>query len=664
MASKTILSHFPGTARMFFPDFKLVPTSLSSFPLRYLQKDHGSVYSYNRAIDDLIKCGSLDSALQLFGEMPECDVISWNTVISGLNRSGFPRKSIYFYKSMVSQGITENSSTFSSVLSICNNAGFYRNGFEIHGRVIVLGLDMSIYIVSALVDLYMKVGLVEFALKLFYDLPERNLALWNVVLRGICDLGWSKELLRFYSDMKLADVEPNGLSFCYLLRGCVSGRLLLEGRQLHCFVLKNGLSVTNLFIANGLVDFYSACGVLSDARKSFEVIPPEDVISWSSMVSVYAANGLLHDALKVFEKMQSWGKRPSVQSFLGLLHLSSARKNLLLGEQIHCFVQKLGFDYGNALIQSALINMYGKCGYIESSVSLFENAPEATLESCNSLMTSLLHCNIIEDVFELFSFMVDESIGFDEVSLSSTLKALSLSASVNLNSCALLHCCAIKVGYEYDIVVSCSLVDAYSKSGNIELSEKIFRELPSPNAICFTVIINAYARLGKGSEALRMFEAMIREGLKPDEVTFVCVLMGCSHSGMVEEARRVFDSMKTHHGMKADRRHYSCMVDLLGRVGLVSEAEELINCAGVEGDCVMWSSLLRSCRSHRNEEVGRRVAEKLMKVEAEEPGVWLQVSNFYCEIGDFDTSVQIREVAVARKMSREIGYSLIDQKLG
>nr|GMD87319.1 pentatricopeptide repeat-containing protein At1g74600, chloroplastic [Ipomoea batatas] len=587
--------------------------------------------------------------------MPECDVISWNTVISGLNRSGFPRKSLYFYKSMVSQGITENSSTFSSVLSICNNAGFYRKGFEIQCRVVVFGLDMNIYIVSALVDLYMKVGLIEVALKLFYGLPERNLTLWNIVLRGICDLGRSKELLRLYTDMKLAGVEPNGLSFCYLLSGCGSGRFLLEGRQIHCFVLKNGWLVTNLFLANGLVDFYSACGVLSDARKSFEVIPPEDVISWSSMVSVYAANGLLQDALKAFEKMQSWAKRPSAQSFLGLLNLLSSRKELLLGEQIHCFVLKLGFDYGNALIQSALINMYGKCGHVESSVSLFENAPEASLESCNSLMTSLLHCNVIEDVLELFGFMVDESIGFDEVSLSSTLKALSLLASVSLNICALLHCCAIKVGFEYDIVVSCSLVDAYSKSGHIEHSDQIFRELPSPNAICFTAMINAYARLGKGSEALEMFGAMIQQGLKPDEVTLLCVLMGCSHSGMVEEARTVFDSMRTHHGINPDRRHYSCMVDLLGRRGLVSEAEELMNCATVDGDAVMWSSLLRSCRTHKNEQVGRRVAEKLMKLEAEEAAVWLQVSNFYCEIGDFDTSVQIREVAMARKMSREIG---------
>ncbi|RAL44252.1 hypothetical protein DM860_015612 [Cuscuta australis] len=657
------LLHFTRIAdRVRPPYFKPINRLLASSSLNYLQTGHPSLYSYNKAIGNLVKCGSIESALQLFDEMPESDVISWNTVICGLNRSGFPGKSLYFYMRMIGQGIIENSSTFSSVLSICSNAGFYRQGFEMHCRVIVFGLNMNIYIVSALVGLYMKVGLVDLSLKLFYDLPERNLSIWNVVLRGICNSGMSNELLKLYTDMKLENVEPNELSICYMLRGCCSGRLLLQGRRMHCFVLKNGWLVTNLFIANHLVDFYSACGVLSDAWKLFVVIPPEDVISWSSMVSCFASNGLLHDALQVFQKMQSLGKTPSAQSLLGLLNVSIAGKHTLLGEQIHCFVLKLGFDYGNVLIQSALINMYGKFRNIESSVLLFENIPDPTLECCNSLMTSLLHCNIIKDIFDLFCFMVEEGIGFDGMTLSSTLKALSLSASVSVNSCGLLHCCAIKSGFVYDIGVTCSLIDTHSKSGHLSRSQQVFRELLSPNAICFTAMINAYARLGKGSETLMMFEAMIREGLEPDEVTFLCVLMGCSHSGMVTEARTVFDSMSTVHGISPDRRHYSCMVDLLGRIGLVSEAEELIQSAALEGDSVLWSSLLRSCRTHRNEQAGRRAAEKLMRLCPDSPAVWFQVSNFFSEIGDFDASVQIREVAVARKLSREIGYSLIDNE--
>ncbi|CAK9182757.1 unnamed protein product [Ilex paraguariensis] len=592
--------------------------------------------------------------------MPVRDVITWNILISGYGNNGFPRQALNAYFGMVSQGIRESSSTFSSLLSLCSDAGFYREGLQVHCRIVILGFNMNIYVGSALVDLYMQMGDSDTALKLFYDLPERNLAIWNLILRGFCELGQPHELLRLYVNLKLEAVEPNGLTFCYLIRGCGGKKFLDEGKQLHCYVIKSGWLASNLFVANALVDFYSACGSAVYAMKSFEVIPPEDVISWNSIISLYAANGFWLDALEVFRKMHIWNKKPSARSFLGFLSLSSERKNLLLGKQIHDCVLKLGFDHQSIHVQSALIDMYGKCGDIESSVSTFESVPERTLECCNSLMTSFLHCGVIEDVVEMFGLMVDEAIGFDEVSLSSTLKALSISASTSLASCTLLHCCSIKSGFESDFAVSCSLIDAYSRSGHVDLSLQVFENLPSLNVICFTSIMNAYARNGMGMESIEMFELMIQKGLKPDEVTLLCVLMGCNHSGMVKEGRLLFDSMKSCHGIDPDRRHYSCMVDLLGRAGLLDEAEELLMQSPSKGDSVTWSSLLHSCRVHQNEGVGKRAAEMLMILEPEHHAAWLQASNFYSEIGEFEISSQIKEVAVARKLRREIGCSLIE----
>lgn len=640
------------------------PLLLSNFSLRVhtlcdnKHIDHANIYSYNRAIDNLLKSGSLGSALNLFDQMPERDVITWNIMISGYYHYGFVRESFSLYSQMVFQGIVENSSTFSTVLSICSYAGLFREGLVVHSRAIVLGLSPNVYIGSALIDLYLQMGLIDIALRLFSTLQDRNLATWNVVLRGVYEMGRSRELLRIYNDMTLDGIEPNGLTFCYLIRGCGCERFLEEGMQMHCCVIKKGLVNSNLFVANALVDFYSACGSLIETWKSFEVIPPEDVISWNSLVSVCAANGYSFDALEVFQRMHFWGKKPSVCSFLGFLKLSSATKNISFGKQIHCCLMKLGID--TLLVQSALIDMYGKCGDIESSVSIFDSIPQRTLESCNPLMTSLLSCGLIQDVIELFGLMVDEKIGYDEVSLSLTLKALSVSLPASSASCSLLHCCAIKSGFESDIAVTCSLIDAYSRSSEIKLSCQIFNQLSFPNVICFTSIISALARNGMGMECLEMLDAMIQNGLKPDKVTFLSALMGCNHSGLIEEGRLLFCSMQTHYGIHPERQHYSCMVDLLSRAGLLDEAEELIKDTPWYGDPVIWSSILRSSSIHKNEQVGKRAAKMLLDLEPENPSGWLQASNFYSQIGDFEMMRQCREIAIARQMRREIGQSMIE----
>ncbi|XP_042983776.1 putative pentatricopeptide repeat-containing protein At3g05240 isoform X2 [Carya illinoinensis] len=555
------------------------------------------VYSKNREIDDLIKSGQLNSALNLFDEMLVRDVVTYNLLISGYGQYGLPKQALYFYDEMVSQGIRESPSTCSSVLAVCRDGQFYKEGSQVHCRVLTLGFSFNLFVSSSLVDLYMHMGLDNIALKLFNELPERNLAMWNLVLRGYCDLDRSDELLGLYSKMELDGVEPNGLTFCYLFRGCSNEKLLDGGKQLHCQVVKVG---------------------------------------W-----------LL-------------GKRPSIRSFARFLNLSSGMTNIQLGKQIHSYVLKLGYDHGSIHIQSALIDMYGKCWDIESSVTIYNCGPERTLECCNSLMTSLLHCGITEDVVEMFGLMVDKGVGLDEVTFSTTLKALSVSASTSFASCRLLHCCAIKSGFESDNAVACSLIDAYSRCGHIELSRIVFDKIPSPNVICFTSLINGYARNGMGREGLEMLQALVQKGLKPDRVAFLCALTGCSYSGLVKEGRLLFDSMKTLHGIDPDRQHYSCTVDLLGRAGLLDEAEELLQMAPGKGDGVMWSSLLRSCRVHGNEIVGRRVAKTLLEIEPEDPAVCLQVSNFYSEIGEFHTSTQLRKRAMSRKVTRKIGHSLIE----
>ncbi|GKA50162.1 pentatricopeptide repeat-containing protein [Tanacetum coccineum] len=593
-----------------------------------------------------MKQGSIHHAHQLFDEMPQRDVVTWNILIQGYKRNGYPKKAFFWYSQMVLQGFVESASTFSTVLGLCK-------GDEVHARVIVLGLGSDVYVGSALVGFYMNMGNLDVGLRLFYELPERNVATWNLFLRKFGEFGMV-EKMEVYCRMKREGVVMNEVTFCYLIRGFGNERLLDVGREMHGNAVKVGWAESDVFVSNALVDFYSACGSLSDAKRSFDVIPLEDVISWNSLVSVYACNGLASNALEMFCMMQVWGMKPSIRSFVGLLNMSSGKVNLFLGKQIHSFVLKLGFYYVSSYIQSALIDMYGKCGEIETSVSIYESIPIKSLEICNSLMTSFAKCGIVEDVIELFGLMVDDGIGFDEVSLSTTVDALPKSSYGSLTSCKLVHSCALKSGFDRDLAVSCSLIDSYSRLGHVRSSCQVFEQISSPNVICFTSIISAHSRNKMGAECLKLLESMINKGLKPDKVAFSCVLSACSHCRMVREGKMVFDSMKTIHGIDPESQHYACMVDLLGQTGLLEEAEGLLKQARISVDPVIWSSLLRQCRVHHNELVGRRVAQIMTKLEPENPSVWFQVSDFYSDFGEFETSKHTKDVALARKMQREM----------
>ncbi|KAK9751053.1 hypothetical protein RND81_02G238400 [Saponaria officinalis] len=627
------------------------------FDSYYKTDPSDTIFSNNRAIDSHTKSGNLSHAHQLFDEMSIRDVVSWNLLISGYKRHGMPTKALSLYSQMVVHGVVESSSTFSSVLSICSNNGFYYLGVQVHCRVILFGLIDNLYIGSSIVDLYMQMGFVDDGLEVLNQMPERNVAVWNSVLRGFCELGMWGEVVGAFSRVKCDGVLMNDLMMCYLLKGCCNGNFVSQGEQLHCHALKCGFVHSNHFVANALVDFYSACGSLYDAEKSFEVIPLKNVISWNSIITAYADRGLLSDAIECFGRMLLWYMTLSVRSVVSILNSCSKSENLSVGRQMHCLSVKLGFDFGNIYVQSALIDMYGKCYEIGGSVDVYE-CSDRTRECCNALLTSMLHCGLADEAVELFKFMTEEG-ECDEVLLTTALKALPGSSFGSLLRCNELHSFAIKSGLLANIVVLSSLINSYSKLGQVDYARQVFEGTVSPNVVCFTSIINGYACNGLGRECLKLLEMMVQKGLKPDRVTFLTVLTGCNHSGLVEEGRSVFNSMRIHHGIEPDRRHYSCMVDLLSRAGLVDEAEDLLRQSFVNDDSTMWSSLLRSCRVHKNKVVGHRVAKRLMELESGDPAACLQVSGFYFEVGDSELSMHYREMATARQVIRKIGHSRI-----
>ncbi|KAF3453143.1 hypothetical protein FNV43_RR03578 [Rhamnella rubrinervis] len=84
--------------------------------------------------------------------------------------------------------------------------------------------------------------------------------------------------------------------------------------------------------------------------------------------------------------------------------------------------------------------------------------------------------------------------------------------------------------------------------------------------------------------------------------------------------------------IKPTQMHYACMVDLLGRAGLMEEAAELIEGLPIAPDANVWGALLGACRIHGNVELGSWAAEHLFKLKPEHCGYYILLSNMWCPV--------------------------------
>ncbi|KAM0991131.1 hypothetical protein ACFX13_009678 [Malus domestica] len=144
-----------------------------------------------------------------------------------------------------------------------------------------------------------------------------------------------------------------------------------------------------------------------------------------------------------------------------------------------------------------------------------------------------------------------------------------------------------------------TLVNMYCRCGELQNAYKLFDGMPVRNVVSWTAIISGFAQAwqhGLALQAIDPFEEMKRQGVKPDAITLLGVLSSCRHAGLVKEGRLYFNSMFKEQGIHREPDHYSCVVDLLGRAGLLEEAQEFIEKMPIRANAVIWGSLLSSCR--------------------------------------------------------------------
>lgn len=251
------------------------------------------------------------------------------------------------------------------------------------------------------------------------------------------------------------------------------------------------------------------------------------------------------------------------------------------------------------------------------------------------------------------------------------VKPTSISVVSILSACAQLttlqpgkeiHGYVVKSGIECDAFVGNTLIDMYTKCGNLEDSGKVFDNMHQRTAVSWTAMIAGYGMYGQAEKALTLFNQMLEEDTKPNDITFICVLSACSHAGLVKEGLQYFNVMNEKYHIAPSMKHYACIVDLLGRAGQLYEAEKIINSMPFEPNAIVWGTLLSACKIHGNTELAEQVAECLLELQPGNAGNYVLLSNIYATAGRWGDAMKVRKLMDDRGLKKKPGFSWIEAK--
>ncbi|PKA57342.1 Pentatricopeptide repeat-containing protein [Apostasia shenzhenica] len=379
-------------------------------------------------------------------------------------------------------------------------------GRQLHARLILSGLGLSIVLATKLVNLYSVCSNLTYARHLFDRIPKQNLFLWNILIRGYAWNGPYEAAISLYRQLLERGLVPDNYTFPFVLKACSALSAIDTGREVHQLVLRTRW-VSDVFVVAGLVDMYSKCGEM---------------------------------ALKGFE--------PSAATLITAISASADSAALPRGREIHGFSWRRGFASADE-VSTSLLDMYAKSGWVRIARILFNCLRTKRVVSWNAMILGYAMHGHGDEALALFSMMRKEALVLpDHITFVRVLSACShagllkegkrffdlmtkeffIEPTVQHYTCMidlLSHAGRLEEGrslieempFKPDTGVWGALLNGCKIHGEVELGEEALRkliELEPSDAGNYVFLSNIYCGAGKWEEAVKIRKLMTKRGLK------------------------------------------------------------------------------------------------------------------------------------------------------
>lgn len=563
----------------------------------------------------------------------ECfsSLLLWNSILRANVTCGKYEEALGLFIRMQKLGVGADGFSFPLVIRACWLNGNFRLCRNVHSLVFQMGFQYNLHVLNELLVMYAKIERMGDACLVFDRMVVRTHVSWNCMVSGFALNYDCDGALEMFRKMESEGLEPNN-------------------------------------------------------------------VTWTSLLSSYARCGRHEATLRFYGEMRKKGIGSTAEALAVVISVCADSGSLEKGEVIHGYVVKGCFE-NYLFVCNSLICMYGRNGAVREAESLFSEMDMKNIVSWNVLITSYTDSGFCDEAFSIFSQMENSDaypmvrpnviswsavIGgyaskgrgkeslelFRRMQIAKVL-ANSITISSVLSVCAEysalslgreIHGHTIKAIMARNILVGNGLINMYTKCGSLNKALLVFAEIDSRDLVSWNLMIAGYGMHGLGDYALKTFEQMIKAGYNPDGVTFVAVLSACSHAGLVSKGRKIFNQMVTEFRIEPQVEHYACMVDLLGRAGLLQEACEMVKFMPMEPNAYVWGALMNSCRMHKNMNIAQETASWILSLDSETTGSYMLLSNIYASTGRWEDSARVRISAKAKGLKKIRGQSWIEVK--
>jgi pentatricopeptide repeat protein len=375
------------------------------------------------------RCGGMVASVNAYGACEKPDLVLRTSVVTGYEQNGLAEAALEFFtRNVVGQGIAPSLVTLVSVISAAAQLGDVLKGKACHAFVLRSGLEFKLALANAVLGFYTKIGAVQAARRLFERMANRDVVTWSCMVKGYVQSGDALNALEVYKEMIETGIQPNSVTLVSVLQACALATDIEEGRRIHHTAGSIGCEL-EVGVATALVDMYMKCSCHEEAIRLFHRMPKKDVVIWAAVISGLKQNGLPDESLQVFKCMLLDGHAPDAVTMVKLLAACSESGVICQAICLHGYLVRSGF-YNKVFVSAALVDLYSKCGSLDSAVKIFESATEKDVVLWTSMIAGYGIHGLGKEAVSLYQRMIASPVRPSSVTFVSLLSACSHSGLV------------------------------------------------------------------------------------------------------------------------------------------------------------------------------------------------------------------------------------------
>ncbi|KAG2692654.1 hypothetical protein I3760_08G062700 [Carya illinoinensis] len=469
-----------------------------------------------------------------FAEKPHPKVA--DSYLNYLRKNGRLSEAVTALDSVAQRGSKVKPKTYLNLLQSCIDANCIQLGRKLHARIDLVE-EVNPFVETKIVSMYAKCGCLDDARKVFYEIRVKNLYTWSAMI-GACsrEQRW-REVVELFFDMMEGGFVPDSFLFPKILQACANCRDFGTGKLIHSLVVRCGMSRC-LRVNNSILAVYAKSGKLSSARRFFENMDERDRVTWNAIISGYCQKGDNEEARRLLDAMCEEGVQPG------------------------------------SVTWNILISSYNQLGHCDVAMELMRKMDSFGITpdvfTWTSMISGFAQNNRRSQALDLLKDMLWEGVEPNGVTLTSAISACASLKS--LDKGMEIHSIAVKMGFICDVLVGNSLVDMYSKCGDLEAAQQVFDMILEKDAYTWNSMIGGYCHTGYCGKAHLLFMKMKESGVPPNVITWNVMISGFMQNGDEDQAMDLFHMMEKDGKIRRNTASWNSLISGYLHIGEKNKA--------------------------------------------------------------------------------------------